>query len=50
MKEPYNRLLIDITEFDKEDVITTSAPIEVMPDQNGGGVIDEPDDILPFSF
>ena len=39
---------MNVTEFDNEDVIRTSALIEVMPEQNGGGVIGEPEVFIPF--
>ena len=47
-KEWYIRTKLEITEFDSEDVITTSADIEVMPEHNGGGVMDEPQQVLPI--
>ena len=47
-KERYTRLQLDITEFDSEDVIATSADIEVMPEHNGGGVLDDPSKTLPI--
>ena len=50
-KESYIRTKLDITEFQSDDILTGSTPlIEVDPGQTGGGVIGEPESVIPLSF
>ena len=50
-KESYIRTKLDITEFQSDDILTGSDPlIEVDPGQTGGGVIGNPESVIPLSF
>ena len=50
-KESYIRTKLDITEFQSDDILTGSDHlIEVKPGQDGGGVIGEPESVIPLSF